>query len=613
MTPRRRGDRETPSRRAAPRTPRKQRWPGSPFSWPPVPHTRSAARRLCVRRSFHLDVLFHFLRRESRRCQHDPVMDRIHLQHLHVERLPFLDGIARVVQLGDAELRHRDEPLDVVADFHDHALVHQPLHAPAQLRADRVGLADAQPRVLLGLLQAERDPLVLGIDVEDQHLDLVALLHHLGGMLHALGPRHVGDVDQAVDPRLDFDERAERRQVADLALEAGAHRVLLRQRPPRVLLGLFHPERDLLLGLVDLQHDGFDGLADRNDLGGMPHVAGPAHLGDVNQPFDSRLELDERAIVGDRHHLSLHARAHRWLARDVLPGVLLQLLQAERDALALPVDVENLDLQLLPEAYHFARMRHAAIAHVGDVQQPVHAAEVDERAEVGDVLDHAGAHLTDLQLLHEDFALRLALRLEQHAARHHDVAAPLVELDDLELVALPQQLVDVGDAPQGDLAPREERVDAHEVDDDTTLDLLLQRAGHRLVPLEGLADPFPDPHEVGFLLRKDDRALLILQLLEVDLDLVAFLQTLGILEFVDRDRAFRLEADVENDGGVGHAQHFRFDDFPFFDVRERALVHLGHLCDLVGGVLLVEAVGDADRRLGWFSCRSFLGGVYQVL
>jgi hypothetical protein len=35
-------------------------------------------------------------------------------------------------------------------------------------------------------------------------LDPVALLHHLGGMLDPLGPRHVGDVDQAVDPRLDF-------------------------------------------------------------------------------------------------------------------------------------------------------------------------------------------------------------------------------------------------------------------------------------------------------------------------------------------------------------------------------------------------------------------------
>jgi hypothetical protein len=43
-------------------------------------------------------------------------------------------------------------------------------------------------------------------------------------------------------------------------------------------------------------------------------------------------------------------------------------------------------------------MLDPAPGHVGDVQQAVDAAEVDERAEVGDVLDHARAELTDLDL-----------------------------------------------------------------------------------------------------------------------------------------------------------------------------------------------------------------------
>src|SRR2546428_14192522 len=51
--------------------------------------------------------------------------------------------------------------------------------------------------------------------------------------------------------------------------------------------------------------------------------------------------------------------------------------------------------------------------YVGDVQQTVDAAQVDEGAEVGDVLHHALACLADLELLHEDVALRLALGLER--------------------------------------------------------------------------------------------------------------------------------------------------------------------------------------------------------
>src|SRR5438105_956303 len=526
--------------------------------------------------------------------ENNPVMDGIHLQHLQLDCLPFLHRIARLLNVRNSELRHRDESFDVTAEIDDDAFVHQPHHAAAQLRADGIRLSDAQPRVLLGLLETQRDPLVLGIDVQNQDVDFVALFHDFRRMLHALGPRHVGDVDQPVDARLDFDERTERGQVADLAAQPRADGILLRQCHPRILLRLLHAERDFFFGLIDFQHDRFDRLADGDELRRMPYVAGPAHLGDVHEPFNPRLQLHERAVVRNRHDLALHPRSNRILRGDILPRIRLQLLEAERNALALPVDVENLDLELLADLHHLGGMRHAAVAHVGDVQQAVDAAEIDERAEVGDVLDDTFADLLDRQLLHQHVALRLALRLDPHPARHHDVATPFVQLDDLELEALAEQLVDVRHTAQRNLAAGEERIHAHEIHDHAALDLLHQRAGDRFVFFVRFPDLLPDAHEVGLLLRQDDGAFLVLEVLEEDLDLVAFLQTLRILEFVDRDRAFGLEADVENDGGVGHAQHFRFDDFTFFDIRERPLVQQSHSLDLVGGVFLIETRADAE-------------------
>ena len=103
------------------------------------------------------------------------------------------------------------------------------------------------------------------------------------GMLDPLGPRHVGDVDQAVDPGLDLDEGAEAGEVPHLAADPGADRVLERQHRPGILLGLLHAERDLLFALVHLEHHGLDGLADAHDLGRVADVPGPAHLGDVHQ------------------------------------------------------------------------------------------------------------------------------------------------------------------------------------------------------------------------------------------------------------------------------------------------------------------------------------------
>src|SRR5207237_219953 len=236
-------------------------------------------------------------------------------------------GVARILDVGDAELRHRYEALDIVPEVHDDALVHQSEHAAPQLGAHGIRLADPQPRVLLRLLQAQRDPLVLGVHVEDQHLDLVALLHDLGGMLYALGPRHVGDVDQAVDAGLDLHERPERREVAHLAFDPHADGVLLRQRHAGIFFGLLHDEGDIFFVFVDLQHDGFYRFADRHDLRRVTHVARPAHLGDVDQAFDARLELDECAVVGDRHDFALHARPYRIFRGHVLPRVCLQLLQ----------------------------------------------------------------------------------------------------------------------------------------------------------------------------------------------------------------------------------------------------------------------------------------------
>ena len=245
--------------------------------------------------------------------------------------------------------------------------------------------------------------------------------------------------------------------------------------------------------------------------------------------------------------LPCDARADRILLGDVLPRVALELLEAERDALTLPVDVEHLDLELLADLHELGRMRDAAPRHVGDVEQAVDAAEIDERTEVGDVLDDALPDLILLQLLHELLALARTLVLEDHAARDDDVAAALVELDDLELELLAEQLVDVRDATERDLRTGEERVDAHEVDDHATLDLLDERAFDRLIVLVGETDALPHAHEVRLLLREDDRAFLILEVLEQDFDFVADLEVREVLELLERDAAFRLEADVEHD------------------------------------------------------------------
>ena len=100
------------------------------------------------------------------------------------------------------------------------------------------GVADAgfgAKAVGAELLDAERDALLLDVDVEHLRLDDVALLVVLHRLLAGLRPVEVGEVDHAVDVAVEADEQTELGLVLDLALDLGADRVLLGEGLPRVL------------------------------------------------------------------------------------------------------------------------------------------------------------------------------------------------------------------------------------------------------------------------------------------------------------------------------------------------------------------------------------------
>ena len=164
---------------------------------------------------------------------------------------------------------------------------------------------------------------------------------------------------------------------------------LLGQVVPRVGLDLLEAERDAPRRRIDAEHHRVDRVADVEDLRRVLDALAPRHLGDVDQPFDARLELDEGAVVGQADDLAAHARADRVAVHHVRPRIGDELLVAERDALGRRVVLEHDHVDLVVDLEQLGRMADAAPRHVGDVQQAVDAAEVDERAVVGDVLDDA--------------------------------------------------------------------------------------------------------------------------------------------------------------------------------------------------------------------------------
>src|SRR5687768_8626136 len=390
-------------------------------------------------------------------------------------------------------------------------------------------------------------------------------------------------MDQAVDVVFDLDERAKLGQVADLALDAGADRVLLGQLVPRVALDLLEAEGNAAGRRIDAEHLRFHGVADVEDLRRMLDALAPRHLADVNQPFDAGLELDEGAVVGKAHDLAADAHAGGETIHHGGPRIGHQLLVAERHALGGLVVLEHHHVDLVVNLEQLARMTDAAPRHVGDVEQAVDAAEIDEGAVVGDVLDHAAQHLALGQRFERRLLLLGVLLFEEDLAREDNVAALLVDLDDAHAELLPLQRIEVADRSNVDLAAGQKRADA-DVHRQAALDPFDDAANHDFAFGKGALDLVPNLHLLGLLARQHDVAFAIFGALEQHVDHVSFTNnylTGFVEEFVDRNHAFGLVADVDDDFVGGDLQDGAFDDLAFREVAEAVIVKVQQACILL--------------------------------
>src|SRR5204863_349474 len=250
--------------------------------------------------------------------------------------------------------------------------------------------------------------------------------------------------------------------------------------------GLLEAQRNPPLDRIDFQDLHLDFLRGGDDLAGVHVLLGPRHFRDVDQAFDARLQFDERAVVGDVGDAAGKARIERILRLDALPRIVQQLLHAERYPVGLVVDLDDLDLHGLADGEHFGRVIDPAPGDIGDVQQAVDAAEIDERTVIGDVLDHAVDDLTLFEILHQFLALFGAGLFENRSARHHDVAAAAIHLENLERLRIVHQRSYVADRPDIDLRARQEGHRAVEIDGEAALDLIEDDAVHLLVVVERL-------------------------------------------------------------------------------------------------------------------------------
>src|SRR5579862_490559 len=379
-------------------------------------------------------------------------------------------------------------------------------------------------------------------------------------------------MNHAVDAFLQFHKRAVAGEIAHLALDAGADGIFLFGVVPRIAFQLTDAKGNFLFLAVDAQDNRFNFLVRLEHIAGFGHAFRPGKLGDVHESFHARFELHKRAVRHQVDHLALDACADREFRFDVVPRVGHLLLEAEADAFLFLVHVQHDHVNFLADLQNFRRMRNAAPTHVRDVQQAVDAVEVDERAEIGDVLDRALADVAGDHFGQQFGAFFGAFLLDELAARKHDVLPVLVDFNDLELVGVVDELREILGGDDVNLRRGQKRLDA-DVDDQAAFDDRFDLALDGAALVANREDAFPVPLEFGLLMREDDGAFLVFEFLYENINFVADLYGLDVLKFLRGYDAFAFVADVH--------QHFLgadFDDGAFDDIacgkRQRAgLLH----------------------------------------
>ena len=490
-------------------------------------------------------------------------------QNHHFDFFVDFNDVFRIFHFVVGEFRNVKETFEVVFQADENAEVGDLRNFTGNDLVRLVFFRNAgNPRVFRKLFQTERDTTVFLVDRGNDAFDFVVLADDFARMRDLANPAHIADVKQTVDAFFDFDESAVVGEVANDALDAHTDRVFLIDRFPRVARRLFDAEGNFLFFLVDAEDNDVDFLPLRKDFVRVIDAFRPGHFADVDEAFDAFFQLNERAVGHDVDDDALDFRADRVFLFDVFPRARGLLFQTERNLFLFVIDLKNHNFDLLIDFDEFFRVGDAAPAHVRDVEQTVDAAQVDERAEFGDVLDRAFANLADFEFVEQRGFLFGAFLFDESATADDDVATGFVDLENDALDRLVDEFADVGRTTNVDLAGREENVDA-DIDEKTALDLLRNFTVDDVAFLDALHHIVPGFDLRGLALAQNDHTARgnvfaghrVFEFFDENFHFVARFRSFFVFfPFRNGDGAFALIPDVDDDEFFFDANDGSFDE-----------------------------------------------------
>ena len=288
----------------------------------------------------------------------------------------------------------------------------------------------------------------------------------------------------------------------------------------------------------------------------------------MNQAFDAGFELNEGAVGHEAGDLATDLEIDGILLGDFVPRIFRHLFEAEGDAEAFLIDLENDDFDFLVGLQKFGRVTEATPGHIGDVEKAIETVEIDEGAEFGEIFDAAFDFGSLVEVGEEFGTFLIAFLFDEFAAGEDDVLAVFVEFYDAAFEGFAEELAEIFRRVDIDLGGGQESFDA-DIEHETTFDDIANDALDGFAGFAEFNNFVPVLFMGCFLAGEDDLTIFVFEAFEEDFDLLADGQIVRGAKFAEVDGALGFVADIDHDFARATFDDATFDDGTFLEVLHR--------------------------------------------
>jgi len=316
---------------------------------------------------------------------------------------------------------------------------------------------------------------------------------------------------------------------------------------PRVVFALLQTQGDTTTFFVDIQNHNFHYVANVNNFGRVDVFVGPIHFGNVNQAFNAFFDFNEAAVVGQVGHATGQFGTFRITLSDSYPRIFAQLFQAQRYTSTLAVELQHFNSDFVANVYDFARVLNAFPRHVGDVQQAVNAAQINECAVVSEVLNDTFDFHAFLQVFQQLIAFCAVFGFDNGTTGNNNVVTLLVKLDDFELKLFAFQVQGVANRTNVNQGTRQERANTIQLNSEATFNFAVDNTDYSFSFFVSFFQRDPSFVTFSFLTGQQGFTEAVFYCIQSNVNFVTdldFQLALGVFELLCRNGRLRFQTGV---------------------------------------------------------------------